>query len=331
MGCWITGTLARSDNTTSINAGTDFTDLTAPASSRLGNWLPYLTATGTGWACTEPGRYRVSALAMSNVNGARYEELTVSGTWSGTLAIGSGPSGYGGAGFGSVEFDAPTGVQVAFRYYNSGVAGAFRSNTRFTVERIGDLPVPAAPSGLMAVYGDSWAAETSVWGSADPVTGWPATVGRNLGLTVANHAVGGTGYRQCTNNSSVPYAVTVHPEPTADVVVVFGSLNDRDLGAEPVREGALVTYSTIRAAHPNVPVLAIGPQWTAAAIPTTLPAIRDAIHSACATAGVTHVDALQWMQGHPELIGPDGLHPNTDGHAYLAGIITPLVQGALHG
>lgn len=55
--------------------------------------------------------------------------------------------------------------------------------------------------------------------------------------------------------------------------------------------------------------------------------------SAAVAAGALFVDPLasEWLLDRPELIGADGVHPDDTGHAYLAGLIEPVVRSALRG
>lgn len=187
-------------------------------------------------------------------------------------------------------------------------------------------PNPPQPAPVMVVFGDSYAG--SGYGG-DTYNGWPATVGRALGAEVVNDAVSGSGYRLHGNHSTFPYAATTHPVRSADVVVIWGSLNDWEQDAEAVRQSAVVTYAAVRS-WTDAPILAIGPQWPNANRPPGLLAVRDALSSAAAASqGVTWVDASAWFDGRPELIGPDGWHPTLAGQAYLADKIRPLVAAAL--
>lgn len=188
-------------------------------------------------------------------------------------------------------------------------------------------PPPPHTQQVLAVYGDSYAGADY---GGNLYTGWAATVARQLDLELVNMAVSGSGYRLSANWSCFPYAATVHPVPQADVVVVFGSLNDNAQDPEAVRQAAVVTFAAIRAANPDVPIIAVGPTWPNGNPPANLWYVKDGIHNAAAALdGVLHVDAMRWFFGRPELIGPDGWHPNVAGHAYLADRIRPYVAQVL--
>jgi lysophospholipase L1-like esterase len=56
--------------------------------------------------------------------------------------------------------------------------------------------------------------------------------------------------------------------------------------------------------------------------------IRDVLNAAARAAGAAFVDPIgdRWFVDRPDLIGPDGVHPNDAGHEYLADKIAPLIR-----
>ena len=123
------------------------------------------------------------------------------------------------------------------------------------------------------------------------------------------------------------------PEPDADVVVVFGSRNDKFLPAAEVKSQAVAVFDAVRAQSPSADLVVIGPAWDDDVPPNELFLARDAVASAAADAGALFVDPLaeEWLLDRPELIGLDGVHPNDAGHAYLAGLIEPSLREVLVG
>ena len=186
---------------------------------------------------------------------------------------------------------------------------------------------------VVAVYGDSYSAGGRQGGKGDD--GWPAIVAAHLNSDLRLHAAGGAGY---VNGSKADYETFLDqvrgaPEPDADVVVVFGSRNDRTFSAADVKRQAVAVYAAIRAQSPSAELVVIGPAWDDDTTPAEMLQIRDAVAAAAADAGALFVDpvAQEWLYDHPELIGLDGVHPNNSGHAYLAARIEPYVHEALRG
>ena len=186
---------------------------------------------------------------------------------------------------------------------------------------------------VLAVYGDSYSAGGRQGGKGDD--GWPAIVADHLDADLRLHAAGGAGYVNGSQARDETFLdqVQLHPEPQADVVVVFGSRNDRELPAAEIKAQAAAMYDAVRTASPSATVVVIGPQWDDDVAPREMYVTRDAVRSAAVSAGVLFVDALQegWLFERPQLIGTDGVHPNDVGHAYLASLIEPLVRDALLG
>ena len=91
------------------------------------------------------------------------------------------------------------------------------------------------------------------------------------------------------------------------------------------------TLDLARRIAPSSKLLVIGPPWTdpirrwMSSMFATSSAVRPT------TPGATFVDPISegWFVGRPDLIGPDGIHPNDAGHAYMAEKIAPLIHAQL--
>lgn len=193
---------------------------------------------------------------------------------------------------------------------------------------------PAVPSpmvgGVLAVYGDGYAAGNEQGGIG--AAGWPALVSSKLGMTLALHAVSQAGYVSVgVTGQDLGGLVQGAPPTGAAVTVLFGSRNDRGESAELVQAQVSQTIADARSAAPQTQLIVIGPVWSDAAVPADLLRARDAVQSAAAAAGVTFVDPIaeQWFGTGTGLIADDGVSPTDAGHAFLAGEILPVVQGAL--
>lgn len=185
----------------------------------------------------------------------------------------------------------------------------------------------SAPKPLtVAFIGDSYTAGA---GATDPSHGWAATLARTQGWDMTNLARGGTGYLSAvTGNAKVACGLDycpAYPEMVKDaaaanpaIVLVAGGRND--VTRDPDQEAAAVRafYTQLRAALPNAKIVAVSPVWDATAPPPALGAIAADVKSAVVTVGGTYLDIGQPLQGRPDLISKDGVHPDDDGHAALA-------------
>lgn len=180
------------------------------------------------------------------------------------------------------------------------------------------------------VLGDSWEdPRTYPWA---PACGWPSLLTRRLRLGLVNSGTAGSGYAAVrVAPPNFPAQAAQGAGAGADVVIVFGSLNDPADGRTPdeVTDGAAITFELIRRLCPAATLIVCGPQWGALPIPPELFAARDAVAAAATDAGALFVDVSRWLQGRPDLILPDGFHPNPGGHALLADRLTPEVLFAV--
>jgi lysophospholipase L1-like esterase len=91
------------------------------------------------------------------------------------------------------------------------------------------------------------------------------------------------------------------------------------------------TFQIARRTAPKAKFLVIGPPWPTADPPPEVFALRDSLRAQAKTVGAVFVDPLaeRWFVGHPDLIGPDGVHPTDAGHASMAEKIAPLIRSQL--
>jgi lysophospholipase L1-like esterase len=181
------------------------------------------------------------------------------------------------------------------------------------------------------VLGDSWTDPTVYpWAAAQ---GWPELLTARLGLGLVNSGVSGTGYAANAGTPYFPAQAARGAGAGADLVLVWGSLNDPTQGHSPAETyaGAIATYRLLVRLLPHAPVIVFGPSWGASPPPPELIAASTAVRQAADEVGVQFVDPSRWLAGRPELVLPDGLHPNQDGHELIASRATPYVANLIAG
>jgi hypothetical protein len=193
---------------------------------------------------------------------------------------------------------------------------------------------PTAPSAppILAVYGDGYAAGNSQ-GGVGPA-GWPALVARQVGATLALHAAPQAGYASVgARGQDYRGLVQASPVPDASVTLLFGSRNDRGEDVTAVEVNAAQVINTVRTQSSTTAIVVIGPVWDDGDVPADVLATRDAVQTAAEAASVSFVDPLRegWFADEQGLISPDGISPNDQGHRYLAGLISPVVEQVLTG
>ncbi len=214
--------------------------------------------------------------------------------------------------------------------YGFGAATAASAGSSGSV---GSAPSPDSTGGgpadqsspVAAFLGDSYTAGEGADGPGDSFT---ALAARDLGWVYEPFAIGGTGYVQpspdLTYGSRVDAVIAAHP----DVVVIAGTRND--LGADPaeVRSAAADVFSRLRAGLPQAEIVVVGPIWTSRSVPADVSALDAAVGDAARAAELPYISALSdpWLDGSPELIAPDGIHPTQLGHEVLSRRLVEALQ-----
>lgn len=186
----------------------------------------------------------------------------------------------------------------------------------------------------VAVVGDSYTTGTEEGGLGPKswtALAWHTLTQRGVRIGADVSAEGRAGYGVPGDHGSIFEDLTgraVKPEDA--LVVFFGSRNDQgfhpedpQLLAGKVRD----TFDLARLVAPSARLLVIGPPWPTADVPESILQIRDVLNAAARAAGAAFVDPIgdRWFVDRPDLIGPDGVHPNDAGHQYLADKIAPLI------
>ncbi|GBG40606.1 Rv0518 family GDSL lipase [Mycobacterium montefiorense] len=211
------------------------------------------------------------------------------------------------------------------------------------VEVVG-LPAPMRARGIstlssrlthIAVIGDSYTTGTDEGGlgpKAWTALTWQTLTKRGMQIAPDVAAEGRAGYVVPGDHGSIFQDLTSRVAKPDDVLVVFyGSRNDQgsDLGLLAGRARDAFTLARILA--PSARFLVIGPPWPTADVPGDILQIRDVLNSEARAAGAAFVDPIgaRWFVDRPDLIGPDGVHPNDAGHRYMADKIAPLIRTQL--
>lgn len=170
---------------------------------------------------------------------------------------------------------------------------------------------PDAARRPVAVFlGDSYTVGvgTSLHGS-----GFPAMLGEMRGWEVVNLAISGTGYGTGRAYADViPDAVAAGP----DIVVVSGGRNDE--GHRSLEREVEDFYAGLRAALPGARIIATSPLWDEPPAPEWLRELRVVVEREVTSVGGEYVDLGDLFLGRPDLIAPDGLHPDEEGLRLIA-------------
>ena len=176
------------------------------------------------------------------------------------------------------------------------------------------MPDPDSP--VVAFYGDSYTLGT---GASDPANRWSTIICTERGWTEFNPSVNGLGFVNNRGSQSLPEQIVAqHP----DIVLVTMGLNDNfsyDRAGSGIRDAIADDFASLASELPDARVIVVEPFWYTDERPESVEIIIDWVHAAADGIGADWIPgASRWIEGHPEWMAADGLHPNDDGYAEMA-------------
>ena len=179
----------------------------------------------------------------------------------------------------------------------------------------GTVTDPDAP--LAAFYGDSYTLGT---GASDPANRWSSVICRDRGWREFNPSVNGLGFVNNRRPDVDLPSLVIDQDP--DIVFVTMGLNDNfsyDVAADRIHDAIDADLQRLKRELPDARFIVVEPFWYTDERPESLELISGWVHDAANDIGADWVpDASHWIEGHPEWMAADGLHPNDDGYAAMA-------------
>ncbi len=179
--------------------------------------------------------------------------------------------------------------------------------------------VASAPPGqpVVAFYGDSYTLGT---GASDPSERWSTRIADDRGWTEVNPSVNGLGFvnnRAGSADDLIPRIIDADP----DIVFVTMGLNDNfsmpDRASE-IEAAITADIETLSTALPSARLIVVEPFWYTDERPDSVETIIEWVRAAAAEVGAEYIPgASRWIEGHPEWMAADGLHPNDSGYAAM--------------
>ena len=202
------------------------------------------------------------------------------------------------------------------------VSGRASGTNRPDAAEAAAAPVdPDAP--VVAFYGDSYTLGT---GASDPSKRWSRIISAERGWVEHNDSVNGLGFvnhrgstpPDYSDDDLVPLAIAAEP----DILFITMGLNDNFSmpdRADDIRSAIRTDFATLREALPDTRIVVVEPFWYTDARPDSVEQIISWVRTEAGTIGADWVPgASHWIQGHPEWMADDGLHPNDAGYAAMA-------------
>jgi len=196
------------------------------------------------------------------------------------------------------------------------VAMQFSGSTGITPDTESDS---TATGPRVAFYGDSYTLGT---GASDKSKRWSTIISKERNWQEFNPSVNGLGFfnnRMDFNDGDLP-SLVIKDDP--DIVFITMGLNDNfsyNLAADAIREQITVDFDRLAEALPSAHFIVVEPFWYTDERPESLGIISGWVEDAAKDIGADYISgASHWIEGHPEWMADDGLHPNDDGYAEMA-------------
>jgi lysophospholipase L1-like esterase len=178
-------------------------------------------------------------------------------------------------------------------------------------------PTTQAPGPTRALFfGDSYIVGGAYTG---PRSSMGAIAARRLGWTYEIRGGGGTGFVSGNPDYGIPSFLGQIQQGALDVgpvdwLVVEGGGNDKTDDPALVTRRAVETLGAAAAQHPEARLVLVGTMDPTVDGFTDTDGVIGALATAAEQVGIPYIDAQHWLEGHPELVGPDFDHPTPAGH-----------------
>lgn len=205
-----------------------------------------------------------------------------------------------------MRFRAPVALLAALAAASVALAGCAPTTG-------GTVTDPDAP--LVAFYGDSYTLGT---GASTPEARWSSRICEDRGWREFNPSVNGLGFVNNRSGRDLP-AEIIAQRP--DIVMVTMGLNDNfsyDFAADQIRSQITIDLNRLSDELPDARIIVVEPFWYTDERPESVETIIGWVRDAAAAIDADYIPgASRWIEGHPEWMAADGLHPNDDGYAEM--------------
>ncbi|MBT2594668.1 SGNH/GDSL hydrolase family protein [Arthrobacter sp. ISL-72] len=169
--------------------------------------------------------------------------------------------------------------------------------------------------------------------------GWVKLLSAKNNWSAVNLGRGGTGYLKTIASGGVnacgaevcPNYLTMADkaiESKPDVVIVAGGRNDGAALTPDLASNVTAVFSKLRAGLSAAKIIALNPIWAAESPQPDSAAFGEAVRAGVTAAGGSFVSIGAPLEGHPEMITKDNVHPNDAGHQHLADVVGEALAGA---
>ena len=186
-------------------------------------------------------------------------------------------------------------------------------------------PLPASDGApIAAFYGDSYTRGT---GASSPERRWSTIIAADRGWYEFNPSVDGLGFVHNRGPGLGGPGVDlvdqiVEHDPAPDIVIVTMGLNDTlsmPHRADEIEAAVTDDLEYFSSELPDARLVVVEPFWHQGDRPESIEQIIGWVEDAAADVGADYIDgASRWLEGHPEWMADDVVHPNDEGYAEIA-------------
>jgi len=175
---------------------------------------------------------------------------------------------------------------------------------------------PRAGRTTSLFFGDSYIIGGAYTG---PENSMGAIAARRLGWRYQIRGGGGTGFVAGNPDYDIPNYLGQIKQGALDVgpvdwLVIEGGGNDKTDDPALITRRAVRTLKAAERRHPEARLVLVGTMDPTIDGFTDTDGVIGAMRAAANRLDVPYIDAQHWLEGHPELIGPDYDHPTPAGH-----------------
>ena len=178
-------------------------------------------------------------------------------------------------------------------------------------------PRPETGGTRVAFYGDSYTLGT---GASTFSKRWSTIICQERGWDEFNPSRNGLGF--VNNRSRGPDQPDQIIADQPDIVFITMGLNDNfsfDDYPDEIKAAIVDDFTRLKIALPDARFIVVEPFWYTDDRPESVEIIIGWVRAAAADIDADYIaGASHWIEGHPEWMAGDGLHPNDAGYAEMA-------------
>ncbi len=163
----------------------------------------------------------------------------------------------------------------------------------------------------------------------DESRAWPTLLAGDNGWTLTSDACNGAGFLTVGVNDcdeDFPEIIAGSAGLSPSIVLIAGSSNDIGQGNAALQASTIHSFTRLRNQFPTARIIALNTFWGDTTPPAQVATIDAQVSAAVAQVGGTYLDVGQPLDGRPDLMQSDDVHPTVEGQQVLEQSIFGALQ-----